>query len=333
MKNKAHYYKDEESLFVFLRKHLKDVFPSGAKVAVKLHMGEPGNKYFIKASFTRKIIGLLADLDLDPFVFDTPVVYTSPRSTPEGYLEAAAGHGYTEDGIGSQVVISDDNRRLPGTLGEYLAASIPLDADGVFLLSHFKGHICSGVGGAIKNVGMGCMSKETKGKIHGGGEPEYNGGCDQCGNCAESCPTDNIRIDDSRPWFDATWCSGCSNCVLSCPRDCLSPKSDLFDNLLADAAVTAHSRFKIVYALNILQGITQLCDCMAEAGPVVVDDIGFVCADDMLTADIASLRIVEEKTGEEDIFRKYNKVSSWGHVKAAAKYMGRGIDVEIDRKS
>ncbi|MBN2183945.1 MAG: DUF362 domain-containing protein [Candidatus Krumholzibacteriota bacterium] len=332
MKNRAWFFENEKSLITSLKTQLKNVFPGGASVVVKLHMGEPGNNYFIKASFTKQIVELLLSMDCRPVVFDTPVVYSSPRNTPEGYMKAAAGHGYTKEEIGVPIIISEKSRRLSGNLGDYGVASIPLDADGVLLLSHFKGHICSGAGGAIKNVGMGCMSKDTKGRIHNGGEPVYTDGCTQCGNCVDNCPTDNIRIDGSRPWFDLSWCSGCSNCILSCPQSCLTPKNDLFDNLLADAAVTAHSHFKKVFAVNVLRGITQLCDCMADAGPVVADDIGYVSANDMLSADIASLQLLSEKTGEEDIFKKYNKVSSWRHLRAAAKYMSRNMDIEIDRE-
>ena len=332
MKNKTRFFEKEISLLSFLKTQLKSVFPERASIVVKLHMGEPGNIHFIKASFTKKVIDVLLSLGFRPIVFDTPVVYTSPRNSPEGYLKVAAEHGYTEESIGAPVLISDKKRKLSGRLGDYEAASTPLDADGVLLLSHFKGHICSGAGGAIKNIGMGCMSKATKGEIHSGGEPVYTDGCTQCGNCVDNCPTDNIRIDNSRPWFDVTWCSGCSNCILSCPQVCLFPKKDLFDNLLADAAVTAHEQCKNVYAVNVLRGITQLCDCMADAGPVVADDIGYICAGDMLSADIASLELLRERTGEEDIFKKYNKVSSWRHLRAAAKYMRRNMEIEIDRE-
>ncbi|MBN2069880.1 MAG: DUF362 domain-containing protein [Candidatus Krumholzibacteriota bacterium] len=332
MKNQTRFFKKEKPLFRFLRNRIKETFREQAAVAVKLHMGEPGNRHYIKAAFAQEITNLLVASGLKPVLFDTPVVYSSPRNSVAGYMEAAATHGYSEKLLGVPVIISDESRNLTGSLGRYQAASIPLDADGVILLTHFKGHICSGAGGAIKNVGMGCMSKSTKGDIHGGGEPVYTSGCTGCGNCAENCPTENIRIDDSRPWFDATWCSGCSNCIISCPQSCLSPVKDLFDNLLSDAAVTAHREYKKVLAINIMREITQLCDCMADAGPVVTGDIGYVCADDMLSADIASMRILAEHTGEEDIFQRYNKVSSWGHIKAAAKFMNRDLEISIEKE-
>ena len=86
-------------------------------------------------------------------------------------------------------------------------------------------------------------------------------------------------------------------------------------------------RFKKVYAVNVLRNITKWCDCIANSGPIIVDDIGFVCAEDMLTADIASLDIIKERTGKEDIFSEFNKRSAWGHVRAAAEMMKRTTDI------
>jgi uncharacterized Fe-S center protein len=318
---------DEKTLIEFLEKEIARIFSSGDRIAVKIHMGEPGNTTHVPASLSAQIVGALNRIECRPFIFDTPVVYRSPRSSVESYLKSAAGHGYTESHIGAPIVISDRSTPIKGKLMTYNVAQDVLDADGVLLLTHFKGHMASGMGGAIKNIGMGCMSKETKGAIHTGGEPVYDEGCTECGNCVENCPTKNIRLEDGQPWFDCTWCPGCSNCAIICPENCISPKVALFDEAIAEAAVIAHDRFKKVYAINVLRNITKLCDCIANSGPVIADDIGFVCAGDMLTADIASLDIIKERTGKEDIFFEFNMRSSWGHVRAAADMMKRTTDI------
>jgi uncharacterized Fe-S center protein len=185
------------------------------------------------------------------------------------------------------------------------------------------------MGGAIKNVGMGCMSKSTKGAIHSGGEPVYGDGCTECGACVENCPTDNIRLERGRPFFDASWCPGCSNCIISCPENCISPRTEIFDSLLAEAATIAFGKFGGSYAINVMQNMTQLCDCVADAGPVLADDSGFVCGADMVSVDIASLDILEKETGSKDRFAEYNKKSSYTHVEEAARLLGRDMEVTI----
>ena len=331
MKNNVTFLKNKNVLASYLETKLRNIFPKNSSVLIKLHMGEPGNRHYIKASFARTVIDILLDNGCKPFVFDTPVAYDSPRNNPEGYLRAAADHGYTEEQLNAPVVISDVSKRTSGRYMDYEIAAASLDADGVLLLSHVKGHICSGMGGAIKNVGMGCMSRATKGAIHTGGEPIYGEGCTQCGLCAENCPTENIRINKNRPWFDVSWCSGCSNCILSCPENCLSPKKEIFDRLLADAAVTAHEKFRKVFAVNLLLDMTKLCDCMPDPGPVIIEDIGYICGDDMLSVDLASLVMLREKTLSEDIFMEHNKVSSWRHIRATAEYMNSPMEIDIEK--
>ncbi len=322
MDNNAVLIRNDHVLFDHLKRTFDNVFTHGDRVAVKLHMGEPGNRYFIKPDLARSICGNLREAGCEPFLFDTPVVYNSPRGNISSYLKAAAANGYDEHAIGAPIVVSNESVEVKGSLMTYRIAEAVLEADGVLLLTHFKGHVACGVGGAVKNIGMGCMAKETKGDIHTGGEPLYTEGCIQCGVCVENCPTDNIAIEDDQPTFGHTWCPGCSNCAIVCPEECIRPKVARFDELLAEAAALAHKRFKKAYAVNVLKNISKLCDCIAESGPIIADDIGYVCAHDMVTVDAASLETVARATGKKDIFSEYNLRSSWEHVRAAARFMG-----------
>ncbi len=321
--------KDKNNLVGFLEKELSSVFSEGDSILIKLHMGEPGNRTHIKAELAKKVIDVLGSLGCKPFLFDSPVVYSSPRNNEAGYLESAARNGFTQESLGAPIVISNRSETFRGEYMAYEVCSEPIEADGVLLLSHFKGHICSGMGGAIKNVGMGCMSKSTKGAIHTGAEPVYGDGCTECGVCVKNCPTDNIRLEKGRPFFDATWCPGCSNCVIVCPENCISPKTEKFDLLLAEAATIAFEKFGKSYAINVMQNMTQLCDCVADAGPILADDSGFVCGADMVSVDIASLDILKRETGSDDRFAEYNKKSSYPHVEEAARMMGRDMEVMI----
>lgn len=330
MKDTAVLIRDDRLLFEHLKSTFEEVFDHGGRVAVKLHMGEPGNLYFIKPDFTRKVCELLRQAGCKPFLFDTPVVYSSPRNNTDGYLRSASANGYDEESIGAPIVVSNRSMEEKGTLMTYRIASEPLEADGVLLLTHFKGHIACGVGGAVKNIGMGCMAKETKGEIHTGGEPHYEKGCVQCGICVENCPTGNIALDDDHPIFGRTWCSGCSNCSIVCPEECITTKVALFDELLAEAAAIAHARFKKIYAVNVLKNISKLCDCIAASGPIIVDDIGYICGHDMITVDIASLETIRKVTGKDDIFEEHNLRSSWDHVRAAARFSGREARAVIE---
>lgn len=314
--------RDEERFEQTLYDEVRSVFSRGDSIVVKLHMGEPGNTTHLTPQLAARVVAVLRDAGCAARLFDTPVVYTSPRSTGEGYLEAALKGGFVADAIGAPVTVSDRSVVLEGRHMTYRAAADPIEADGVLLLTHFKGHICTGVGGAIKNVGMGCMSRSTKGAIHAGGEPVYRSGCTSCNACVENCPTENVRLEDGRPFFDATWCPGCSNCVLSCPERCIAPKTALFDTLLAEAAVLARARYRKLYAVNVMKAMTRLCDCVADAGPVVAPDIGYILSREMVAADAASLDVLERETGSPDLFASFNRKPSRLHVREAARMSG-----------
>ena len=329
MKHEATLCVTDRALFAFLESALAGVFAPEDRVAVKVHMGEPGNRYSLEAEFVGRIVARLAGIGCRPFVFDTPVVYESPRHTVDGYLRSAAARGYTRELIGAPVIVSNRHIAVAGSTMTFHLAAEPLESDGVLLLSHVKGHVACGMGGAIKNVGMGCVARETKGAIHGGGEPAYGAGCTRCGACVERCPTGNIVLDEDRPRFGITWCPGCSNCALVCPAGAIKPRVGLFDELLAEAAVLAADRFKKTFAVNVLRKIARLCDCETEAGPVVAPDIGFICAPDMITADAASLEVLARETGKADLFAELHKHSPWEHVRAASRMAGRDTIVTL----
>ena len=320
MRHEAAFMRSDDALIAFLAQRLGGVFARGDRVAIKLHMGEPGNKYFIAAPFAKRVVDCVASLGARPFIFDSPVVYSSPRNNERRYLDAAAAHGYSKKELGCPVVVSNAGSSVTGSHMTYRICKDLLKADGVLLLTHVKGHVACGMGGAVKNVGMGCVAKETKGAIHEGGEPVYSEGCTQCGACVENCPTGNIALDPAGPRFGVTWCPGCSNCVLVCPAQCIRPRVATFDELLAESAATAHGRFKKSYSVNVLRNISKFCDCMSNPGPLIAKDIGFVCADDMVTADAATLEVIAKETGREDIFAEQHKHSPWGHVRAAARF-------------
>jgi hypothetical protein len=49
----------------------------------------------------------------------------------------------------------------------------------------------------------------------------------------------------------------------------------------------------------------------------------------MVAADAATLETIAKETGREDIFAEQHKHSSWGHVRAAARFMGVDAAVAV----
>ncbi|MBU1744699.1 MAG: DUF362 domain-containing protein, partial [Proteobacteria bacterium] len=153
-----------------LRDLLQDLyspFTVGESVGIKIHWGERGNEGFLHPRYTREIVRWLTELGARPFVFDTTVLYSGGRRNGEESLKTAAEHGFTEGYLGCPVQIGDgmDGRDVVEIEGcgchfpSVQAASIIRKADAFVIFSHFKGHMVSSFGGAIKNISMGMASR------------------------------------------------------------------------------------------------------------------------------------------------------------------------------
>ncbi|MEM2121969.1 MAG: DUF362 domain-containing protein [Candidatus Woesearchaeota archaeon] len=298
-----------------LKEELKNNFKSCKKIAIKIHFGEPGNNYALKPEDTYPIIKILRDLKIDFFLFDSPVAYDSIRKTPEGQISNAIKKGWNNIG---EVKSSNNSVAIKGKNLVFEVCKELIKADGVLVISHFKGHVCSGFGGAIKNLGMGALSKETKSRIHDGGSPVYVGGCVGCKKCVLSCPINGIRFDDKNKKPIFVNCYGCSNCCYNCPSKAIKPKINYFDVLLAEGASIAQSRFKNFYYINILKRITKECDCEKNPKGIISKDIGYLCSKDGVALDKASYDLV--KNSEGDVFLEHNKKTGLEQINAAESF-------------
>jgi len=300
-----------------LKKKLHSFFPEATKVALKLHMGEEGNKYYLKPGYAKKIVNVLKSLKLKPFLFDSPTMYEGFRNTPEKYYKTAEKHGFTEKDIGCPVVISDEGVTVKT---DHLDAKVckPLyESDYMLVLSHVKGHGCAGFGAAIKNLGMGAVNKKTKKDIHTGGAPLIQDNCTACGVCAEACSNEAITIKEKAVCSYGN-CWGCSICYYICPNNAIKTKNATFDLLLAEAAGASIKHMKKVFYVNVLIDIARFCDCWSGKNDVVFEDIGILFGNNIVAIDKASFDLINKKAGK-DLFLEIHKKSPLLHIKEASK--------------
>jgi len=148
------YYSKElnEQVLLKLKQELKEKFEGCKKITIKIHFGEPGNKTAFQPDDIKQITNILKELKIDFFMYDSPVAYTSPRDSSSTYKQAAKIKGWETIG---KIVTDDDFIKAQGRHFSFQICKSLIDADAVLVITHFKGHICSGFGGAIKNLGMG----------------------------------------------------------------------------------------------------------------------------------------------------------------------------------
>lgn len=318
--------KDERSQVFFLpwdrREGLSDLLvragaanelKKGDYVAVKMHFGERGGEGYIEPKYVRPVLKLIREAKAKAYLTDTNTIYHGPRNNAVGHLTVAAEHGFTQTKLQTPVVIADglkgDDYRSVEVKGDHFSnvkiATGIYQSDFLMVLSHFKGHLLAGFGGALKNLGMGCGARIGKFEMHSSVAPTYDVQlCEKCGACVKVCAQKSIAMDDQGITIDAGRCAGCGECVVACPYGALSitwnqGAASVQERYVEYAAGAVKG--KRAFFVNFVNHITANCDCMGLKEKSIASDVGILASTDPLAIDQASLDLVIEESG--DVFR------------------------------
>ena len=326
---------------------------AGDVVPIKIHFGSRGAIQTIRPAFIAEMVTALKGAGAHPFVTDTV------RMQGHEYLEVANRNGYNRASLGAPVLLADgifgnDSVELEAgePLGIQSVASAIHDAPSMVVMSHVKGHIQSGFGGAIKNLAMGGVCSHSRdgdwekcrGKAHflmgalplWKGEPE----CELCGICERHCPMGAISIDsDLLTISDECW--RCGRCMSACPTGALytDKDDDMFQKALAAQARVVLGTFapgKVVY-VNFLLEMQPECDCMDTCDVPMIQNVGILISSDPVAIDAASLDLASKapllpgsraerligKYDGPDPFGAVHLKNSWGHLRYSAE-LGSG---------
>lgn len=317
--NKHHLVSLKKLLFKFLPK------ARGENWAVKLHMGEYGNLNYIRPSIAEGVVSVLKKKGIKPFLFDTTTLYKGSRYTVEDYLVTAKKNGFVKETMGCPIIISNKGVSIKSkSLKKVFVAEPIFKAKGIIVLSHFKGHPDAGFGGAIKNLGMGAVTRKTKEDVHGFSQPLIDiEKCTGCGTCVKICPEKAIKIVKGKSKIDYRKCFGCGRCIINCPVKALKQKEASLRELLAEVAHCVLGLFKKnkVFYINILMSISKLCDCFpigkTDPSEIVCPDIGILVSDDLIAIEKVSLDLVNKKT--KGLFQKLHGIDGAEQIREAER--------------
>lgn len=286
-------------------------------VAVKLHFGEEGNTGFVKPEYLKVVCTRVKEKQATPFLSDSNTLYRGSRTNSNDHLKLAYRHGFTSKETGAEVIIPDDteitnnqeiniNQRF---IKQAHVLSVFIKAQALIGVAHFKGHMMTGFGGALKNIGMGCATRQGKLEQHSDIAPIiYLNSCVGCGACAQVCLAKAISIKNKKAIINNAGCIGCASCIAACHNNAIdvqwvSGKDTIQNKLIEYAKAILDSKKKKRAFINFCLKITKECDCLAKDDPRIIPDLGIFVSVDPVAIDKACLDMVNEKAAR-DIFRE-----------------------------
>jgi hypothetical protein len=267
------------------------------RVAIKMHLGGHLGFSTIHPLLVRRVIKAVREAGGEPFVTDVP-----------GAVTGAHERGYTAETLGAPLLPAT------GTADKYvysrrvnyrsmktveMAGNI-VDAGGMIVLSHGKGHGQSGFGGAIKNIAMGCVDGRTRGRIHRLMAAAFKWDekkCVGCLLCRDNCPNNAISFKDGKISIFDHACKYCMHCQLACPKKAITIDQRgyrYFQHGMALATREVLRTFEpgCVLYVTVLLNVTPFCDCWGFTTPSIVPDIGIVAGDDIVATETAALDLI-----------------------------------------
>lgn len=315
--------------------------------AIKIHFGEPGNLAYLRPNYAKAIADLVKELGGKPFLTDCNTLYVGRRKNALDHLDSAYEDGYNPFATGCHVIIGDGLKGTDETLvpvdGQYVREAkighAIMDADIILSVNHFKVHECTGIGGALKNLGMGCGSRAGKMEMHSAGKPYVNRDlCISCGACKKNCAHNAISFVEKKAQIDHSRCVGCGRCIGICPADAVQAAQDEANDILnrkiaeyTKAVIQGRPHFHVSFVMDV----SPYCDCHAENDIPIVPDVGiFASADpvalDTACADVVNAQPVAEGSvlsripHEGDYFTAIHPTTNWRVAVEYAEELGLG---------
>ena len=301
---------------------IKNMINKDDKVVIKTHFGALENTRYIRPSYIRflsdfvKEIGGIPSLaescgwGLPESISGTHTEY-SGRANEKEYLQVALMHGFTQETMGAPIFMLDgpygiDYNVQPidgNLLKEVYIAGRLREFDYMVLATHFKGHSGAGFGGALKNLGIGCVAKGQKIRAHLGTVFDYDlSKCtEDCEKCIKVCPTGALSKGVDKI-LKKSWdkCRYCYMCKSICDKGVIDTGSSTIENFIyrfvdnAKGVVDYFGKDKIFY-INYAIDITWQCDCGSSDVPFI-PDIGVLSSHDPVAIDQACIDLAHKSS-------------------------------------
>jgi uncharacterized Fe-S center protein len=296
----------------FLGSGLTRVVAEKQITGIKTHFGEEGNESYIPPLAVKAVVDEVRNAGGDPCLIETSTLYVGQRANAVDHFNLALEHGFGPNEMGCPLLFVDGLRgnlhvEQEVNLKHFKTVAVAGDftfIPSVLVLTHVTGHLLGGLGGAIKNVGMGLASRAGKLRQHAAGRPGVlEDDCISCGTCAEWCPVDAISVPE-KAVIDHEVCIGCGECVSVCPVDAIDfswdAPAETFNERIAEYAYgILKGKDGRVGFLNVLHKVTRHCNCMGGEGDPICPDVGVLASTDPVAIDQATVDLAAQAQGAD----------------------------------
>ena len=239
--------------------------PLQGKVGVKIHSGEKGNQNFLRPEFLKPIVDYVKGT-----IVECNTAYPGARNYTDKHKALMEEHEWTKyfnvdilDSEGPDITLKIPNGIV---LKENYIGKNTKNYDSILVVSHFKGHISGGYGGALKQLSIGFGS--TRGKTY-----QHTAG-----------------VTDDQTQFSQNRCS---------PKTFKETMAD------AASSVVEFFKGNMAF-INVMKNISVDCDCNKNAQKPCMKDIGILSSTDPVALDKACLDLIynSDDPGKEELIKR-----------------------------
>ena len=332
---------------------INEIVTNNDFVALKAHFGEKNSHGYVEPKYITPIVEEVKKRNGIPFLTDANTIYAGHRADAVRHLVLTHEHGFTIEECGAPIIIADGlrgNSYVEEKISQRHFKKVKIArgiyyADALILVTHFKGHMLTGFGGSLKNMGMGCGAKPGKYEMHNSVVPTFDiSKCTGCGLCIKWCGSGALKLLDEKIKFDAEKCSGCGECILTCTSEVVSipwddTSANVQEKMVEYAYGVVQKKQNKLLCINFINNVTKECDCFHKKTAPLVPDIGILVSKDPVAIDQASVDLVNEIgrkscKGKGDVFRKVYPNVDWNIQLNYGQKIGLGSKkYELHKKS
>lgn len=272
-------------------------------VALKIHVGEKHNTTHVKPELIKALVTKIKGKGGLPFLTETSTLYKGERDNAIKHLLHAHQHGFSIEKVGAPFIMADGltgNTEHEVEINAELHTSVKIAreivvADALIAVSHPTGHPGSGLGGCLKNLGMGLASRMGKMRQHSTMLPEIKAkNCTFCQKCLQWCPVDAIVEQAGKAFILREKCIGCGECLAVCRFEAVSynwesESPDLQKSMAEHAYGAVKNKPGKCFYFNVMIDMTTGCDCYSTNQKKCIPDIGILASRDPVAIDAATL--------------------------------------------